>query len=71
MNKDYLQIEVLNIFYKCFVKALLECCMESKTMKIISEEPTKQNSQIITIMAKDAKNFYYLGKKFATYRAEI
>lgn len=71
MNNDYLKIEVLNIYYRAFVKAITECCMESKTMKIIREEPTKQNSQIITIMAKDVKNFYYLGKKFATYRAEI
>ena len=66
-----LKTEVLNIFYKQFVKAITECWKEGRELKIIKETPTEINSVDIEVSAKNPVDFYHLGRKFGQYKSEV
>lgn len=66
-----LETEVLTIFFPAFKKAVKECCSNGRVIKIITNVPTETNSYIVKCGAINAIDFYYLGIKYATFRAEI
>jgi len=70
-SNNELQIEVMNLFYLAFVKAVRQCNDEKHKVEIISEEKTKTHSRIVTVRAEEPFSFYQLGKLYATLRNEI
>lgn len=68
---EILETEVIDIFYPAFKRAVKKCCIEGRTIKIITHVPTKTNSYLVKVGATDPIDFYFLGVKFGVYRSEI
>lgn len=69
---DELTTEVPRIFYSCFIQAVLECCVQGYSVKIISDPLMEEtNSYLIKVLAEKPEYFFHLGKKYATFRSEM
>ena len=70
MNK--ITTEVPRVFYSCFILAVLECCVQGYSVKIISDPLMKEsNSYLITVTAEKPENLFHLGKIYATFRSQM
>ena len=70
-DNNVIKIQVLNVFYPAFMKAL-GVCKEKYKMHIVLEDPNGSlTSKIISVWCDQPAGFFALGKMYGTYRGDI
>lgn len=66
-----LKLEVPDIFYPAFLKAVKRCNSENKKMILCFQDFNKERKHIIEVATDKRENYFFLGKYYATYRGEM